>query len=313
MFQLNGKSAVKILLGLVFIISAVLKILEMDHFEIYIYSFRFFSLNFSFLVARAAVIAELVLGIGLLANYLHKLMWWGSVAMLAGYSILLMYAIVVGRTDSCHCFGDFLQLDPKQSLIKNVVLLALFFLIYNMEGWKTSFKWLLLSFSIIVSTIAVFLISPPDNYADYTPEHNLQVEYFNEMLDESPLDQLNLREGKQIICFFSTSCDYCQMAARKLTLMQQLYGFSPKRITYAFIGSKGAIKRFFDQSDSERYCTLHFSDVAAFLKAVNGNLPVVVLLQDGEVVHEYGFRDMDEEEIKEFMAPEVVEPVETPR
>ena len=91
--QLLGKSALKVLLGLVFIISAVLKILEMDRFEIYIYSFHFFSLNFSYLVARAAIIVELVLGIGLIANYLHKLMWWGSMVLLLGYSLLLLYAI----------------------------------------------------------------------------------------------------------------------------------------------------------------------------------------------------------------------------
>lgn len=302
MFQLNGKSALKILLGLVFIVSAVLKILEMDHFEIYIYSFHFFSLNFSFLVARAAVIIELVLGIGLIANYLHKLIWWGSVAMLVGYSLLLMYAIAVGRTDSCHCFGDFLQLDPKQSLIKNAVLLGLFLLIYNTEGWETPFRWLMLCLSIMVSTIGVFLISPPDNYASNdAQEHNLQVELFDEMLNNPPLDQLDLREGKQIFCFLSTSCDYCEMAARKLTLMQQFYNFSPKRITFAFIGSKEGVRRFFKESDSERYRTLHFYDVAVLLKAVNGNLPVIVLMQDGEVVREYGFRDMDEEEIKEFM------------
>ena len=46
------------LLGIVFIVSAVLKILDMDKFEIYIYSYHFFSLNFSFLVARAAIIAS---------------------------------------------------------------------------------------------------------------------------------------------------------------------------------------------------------------------------------------------------------------
>lgn len=300
--QLLGKSALKVLLGLVFLVSAVLKILEIDRFEIYIYSFHFFSLNFSFLVARAAIILELVLGIGLIANYLHKLMWWGSVAMLMGYSLLLLYAIVVGRTDSCHCFGDFLQLNAKQSLIKNAVLLVLFFLIYNMEEWETPFRWLLLSLSIIVSTTGVFLISPPDNYTDYTSEHNLQVELFDEMINEPPLDELKLQEGKQIVCFFSTSCDYCQMAARKITLMQRFYGFPPQRITYAFIGSKEAIRKFFKQSDSERYQTLLYQDVAAFLEVVNGNLPVVVLMQDGNVVREYGFRNMDEDEIKEFMA-----------
>ena len=55
--------ALKVLLGLVFIVSAVLKVIDMDQFEIYIYSYHFFSLNFSFLVARAAIIVELVLGI----------------------------------------------------------------------------------------------------------------------------------------------------------------------------------------------------------------------------------------------------------
>ena len=68
--------ALKVLLGIVFIVSAVLKIFDMDKFEIYVYSYRFFSLNFSFLVARAAIIAELVLGIMLtsptLANELAQ-------------------------------------------------------------------------------------------------------------------------------------------------------------------------------------------------------------------------------------------------
>ena len=109
----------------------------MDKFEIYIYSYHFFSLNVSFMVARLAIILEMVLGIGLISHCLHKLMWWGSIAMLAGYSLLLIYAMYLGRTDSCHCFGDFLQLDPKQSLVKNGVLMLLFLPIYRMErGWK---------------------------------------------------------------------------------------------------------------------------------------------------------------------------------
>ena len=80
-----GKSVLKVLLGLVFIVSAVLKLIDMDSFEIYIYSYHFFSLNASFIVARLAIILELVLGIGLVSHTLHKLYWWGSMAMLVGY------------------------------------------------------------------------------------------------------------------------------------------------------------------------------------------------------------------------------------
>lgn len=297
-----GKSALKVLLGLVFVVSAVLKLFDMDKFEIYIYSYHFFSLNASFMVARLAIIIELVLGIGLISHCLHKLMWWGCIAMLAGYSLLLIYAMYLGRTDSCHCFGDFLQLDPKQSLVKNGVLMLLFLPIYRMESWKTPFRWLILCLIVMASTIAVFVISPPDNLTSNSdPEQNLQTELFNEMLDASPLDTLNLRKGKQVICFLSTSCEYCQMAAQKLSLMQQFYGFPKENITYLFMGNEEDIAKFYEESGSAQYRDLLYPDVARMLKAINGNFPIIVFLENGEVVHEYGFRNMNEAEIQAFM------------
>lgn len=295
-----GKSALKVLLGLVFIVSAVLKVFDMDRFEIYVYSYHFFSLNFSFFVARAAIILELVLGIGLLSQTMHKLYWWGSVAMLGGYSLLLIYALTLGRTDSCHCFGDYLQLDPKQSLIKNGVLLVLFLLIYKMESWRTPFRWLILIIAIMASSIGVFVASPPDNLAKTDPAHNLQIELFDEMLDEAPLDSLHLDEGKQIVCFFSAGCEYCQTAARKLSLMQQFHGFPPERITYVFMGNGESVAKFYELSESEHYRDVLYEDVSLLLHAVDGNLPTIVFMENGEVVKECGLRDMHEDEVKAF-------------
>lgn len=294
-----GKSALKVLLGLVFIVSAVLKVFDMDRFEIYIYSYHFFSLNFSFFVARAAIIVELVLGIGLLSQTMHKLYWWGSVAMLGGYSLLLIYALTLGRTDSCHCFGDYLQLDPKQSLIKNGILLVLFLLVYKMDSWRTPFRWLILIIAIMASSIGVFVASPPDNLAKTDPAHNLQIELFDEMLEESPLDSLHLDEGKQIVCFFSAGCEYCQTAARKLSLMQQFHGFPRERVTYLFMGGEAEVSRFYELSESDHYREVIYPD-ARMLKAVKGNLPTIVFMENGEVVKECGLRDMQEDEIKAF-------------
>ncbi len=296
-----AKSALKVLLGLVFVVSAVLKVVDMDKFEIYVYSYHFFSLNASFFVARMAIVLELVLGFGLISHCFHKLMWWGSMAMLGGYTLLLMYALVMGRTDSCHCFGDFLQLDPKQSLIKNGVLMLLFLLIYRMESWKTPFRWLIFFLIIMASTIGVFVASPPDNLtSNFDPEQNLQTELFDAMLDDAPLDSLHLREGKQVVCVFSTGCDYCQMAARKLSLMQQFYGFPADRITYVFMGNEESMAKFYDQSESVPYRGVLYPDVVRLLKAINGKFPVIVLLDNGQVDREYGYRNMKEEEIREF-------------
>lgn len=293
--------ALKVLLGLVFIFSAIVKVVGMDKFELYIYSYHLFSLNFCFLVARAAIIVELVLGIGLISNCFHKLMWWGSMAMLAGYTVFLFYAFIIGRTDNCHCFGDVLQFNPWQSILKNVVLMALFIPIYKMKGFRFRGQWLALIGVAIASTIAIFLISPPDNFmSSYRLNNDLQRDVFAEALNEPPLDTLDLAEGKQVVCFYSTGCQFCQLSAQKLSLMQQRYGFPAENITYVFMGTEEGIVKFYEKSESACYRNVIYPDVIKLLKIVDGDFPVVVFMENGKVVHEYGSRNMREEEIKDF-------------
>ena len=292
----------KTVLGLVFIVSAILKIVDMDQFEIYVYSYHFFSLNFSFLVARAAIIAELVLGIGLISNRFHKLVWWGSMAMLLSYTLFLAYAQLIGRTDSCHCFGDVLQFNPWQSIIKNVVLMGLFALIFRMKNIRFRNDWLVLAGVIVVSAVTVFVVSPPDNFTScYKPQQNLNTELFDAALQEPPLDSLRLNEGKKIVCFFSTACEYCQMSAHKLSLMQQFNGFPPENVSYVFMGSEDGMNRFYDVSQSIHYQGIIFENIANLVKIINGVFPVILLLENGKVVHEYEYRSMNEDEIARFM------------
>ena len=56
------------LLGVLFIVSAVAKLVEIDTFELYIFSYHLLPLTLSFLAARLVIVAEMLCGIGLLAN-----------------------------------------------------------------------------------------------------------------------------------------------------------------------------------------------------------------------------------------------------
>lgn len=295
------QKTLKVILGLVFIVSAVLKVFDMDQFEIYVYSYHFFSLNFSYLVARAAIIAELVLGIGLISNCFHKLMWWGSVLMLLGYTLLLVYALVLGRTDNCHCFGDYLRFNPWQSILKNLVLLALFALVYKVEGRHLKYGKVALVATVLACSVTVFAVSPPDSYLFYDKQtDDLQESLFYETIHQPPFDSLHLDQGKKVVGIFSSGCEYCMMAAHKLSLMQSFYGFPENNILYVFMGTKEGVDRFFVESESIRYPYVIFEDVKTLLQINKGAFPLLVLMEDGKVVHEYGFRDMRESEIKSF-------------
>lgn len=293
----------KIALGLVFVVSAVLKIFDIDQFEIYIYSYHFFNFDLSALAARGAIILELVLGIGLISNCFHKLMWWGSVLMLLGYMGLLTYALIIGRTDNCHCFGDVLQFDPLQSIIKNVVLILLFVLVYRLKGWSFRNQWVALIAVASACTVGVFVASPPDSFVPSLKEADnltLNRELFYEAIQDPPLDHYHLNQGKKVVCIFSSSCDYCKMTAQKLSLMQKFYDFPEHDVLYVFMGNEEAVESFYVDSESTRYQYVIYDDLKRLLKINNGVFPIMVLLEDGEIVHEYGMRNMEESEIKIF-------------
>lgn len=298
---MNMKKVIKVVLGLIFIFSAVMKIIGMDNFELYIYSYHFFSLNFTFLVARAAIIIELVLGLLLVLDYFHKLTWWGCVTMLAGYTFFLLYAQLIGRTDSCHCFGDILQFNPWQSIIKNAVLIMLFLFVYNVRDTKFRYQWLAFIGIVITVSAAVFVISPPDNYtSNYKSHELLHQDLFQDALHRPPLDSLPLCEGRKVVCLFSSACKYCQMTARKLSIMQQIHSFPGDDIYYVFMGNKEGVDKFYAESESLRYHDVIYDDVIGLLKINDGIFPVVILMEEGRIVQEYDFRNMNEGQIEAF-------------
>lgn len=297
----RSKVIIKVLLGLVFIVSAILKLIEIDKFELYIYSYHFFNLNFTFLVARAAIILELVLGIGMVSNRFHKTTWWTSMAMLAGYTLFLAYAQIIGRSGNCHCFGELMDFNPWQSILKNLVLMGLFAIIYKMDDKRPKRPYLMLASAVMLTSVIVFAVSPPDNFIPKRFfSENVNEELLAQTLSEPPLSDYRLGEGKQMVCFFSTQCEYCQLAARKVSLMQQHFSIPKENITYVFLGSEEGIREFYSKSESSEFRNVLYEDAVRLIKVIEGAFPTIVLVDNGTVVHEYGLRDMKEAEVKAF-------------
>ena len=116
--------ATRMLLGVLFIVSAVAKLVEIDTFELYIFSYHLLPLTLSFLAARLVIVAEMLCGIGLLANIWKRLVDTCTMAMLVVFTLFLGYSALSGRTDSCHCMGSLIELDPVKSIVKNALLIV---------------------------------------------------------------------------------------------------------------------------------------------------------------------------------------------
>ena len=132
---------VRMLLGSFFIVSAIDKLIDIDRFEIYIFSYNILSLNTSFLMARLVIVGELLVGIGLISNVFNRFVDTCAMLMLVGFTLFMGYAAISGRNDSCQCMGALLDINPTHSILKNALLILLLLFAMCTQSWRWRPRW----------------------------------------------------------------------------------------------------------------------------------------------------------------------------
>ena len=128
MFKVQSSQLTNIGIGSVFIIAAILKLISVDEFEIYIYSFDIFSFLLTTFVSRFIIIGEFVLGLFLILKINYKITWRFAFISLILFTLFLIYVAIFRNDDNCHCFGELVELSPLESIVKNLILIFLLFL-----------------------------------------------------------------------------------------------------------------------------------------------------------------------------------------
>lgn len=274
----------RVLLAAVFIVSAVAKLFAIDDFELYIFSYGFFSLNVSYLVARLCIAAEFLVGLFLALGWWARWVQLLTLVVLILFSLFLCYAALVGRTDSCQCFGRMADLSPAQSLLKNAVLIGITLVYAKLSRYsrRSSVSRIILTVVFVVSAVvAVFCISVPDNWMFGPEEGRFNRGLLEEsMSPEGALAEHHLAEGRQLVAFVTPGCPYCRMTREKL----------------ASIASRNHL-------DTMRFHYFEPQDLpdALFLEITFGQRPLVLLLDNGTPVATYHYRNISEKEISRFL------------
>lgn len=281
-------------------LSSIAKLSSLESFELYIFSFGFATFDICSLVARAVVIMEFLLGSFLVFNLLHRFTKWITAAFLAIFSIFLLWRLMAGDTESCHCMGDVVDMNPTQSLIKNAVLAVLLAV-----SWKTdrlAFKHQnLIAFLIAaVTTVVVFLVWPPDFYYRNTSESNdLSQEAFRPVADS-----LGFSKGRRIICFYSATCEHCRHCASKMAGIIRRHDIPLDSVSVLFMQTHSAqdsvVTAFYAEHGDGLVLPYHDLHPFDFIPLTNGSMPLVTLFKDGNLVKEYDYLSLDEKELASF-------------
>lgn len=122
----------RIVVGLVFVLSALTKYLSVDAVDLFVYEHRILSWDVTTFATRLLIVIEAFTGIMLLIGIYPKHIKRLAIVMLAAFTVYVLVKpfIFDVDTDNCHCFGTVLLLSDKQTLVKNIILLVISYFMF---------------------------------------------------------------------------------------------------------------------------------------------------------------------------------------
>lgn len=297
---------VRIFVGLVFVFSAVTKYISIEAFDMFVFEHGLFSWVFTTFATRILISFEAVLGLLLFSGIYLKFTRVAAIGVLVLFTLyvaLKPYVFPHVGEDNCHCFGTVLLLSDNQTIIKNLVLLALSPFLFFDGGWRTKKAKLLVLIFSLVSLSSAFIIRPPDVivHAIYGKQAELDEAKFNDLLDYLSSEGMDVKQGKKVLCLYAPICKHCQRTAIKLNVMINRHSLNKACFVNVFWGSDKMVDAFYKRTKVGKDMTTCIVPAPMFLSATKGKQPVVVLLDNGRIDGLYKSTDLNEAGIVNFL------------
>jgi len=175
-------------------------------------------------------------------NYLKKLVIPTSILMLIIFSLHLAYSIFLGDSENCGCFGELIPMSPLQALIKNIITLGVLGFLYKNTPDDKENSCSKLSIQFLSVLLLMFAFLPVQ-----TVGKNKRVSGFSEYV----VSDIDINDGKKILCFFDAGCEHCMDAARSLNQLSDSIAYFPQMHIIFSDSEADRIPEFFEYAGRE--------------------------------------------------------------
>jgi uncharacterized membrane protein YphA (DoxX/SURF4 family) len=293
-------------LGIIFISSAWFKLISLDSFEINLVETGLVGWRLAYWAARAIIAIELFTGILIVLNFrLRQFSLPVSFGLLLFFTCYLLGILLIkGNTEHCNCFGSIVILNPWQSILKNIVLIAVTFILFRSGK---SLEWehplVIVSVTAIISA-AIPFVADPAMFANIaipvqtsgSGHANINLLYSDSTYSKPTYE---IRKGKQIVAFLSLTCPTCLMTAYKFHVIKKENGKIP--VSFILFGNVKDIPRFLDETKT--YNIPHTLLIKQdFLKIIGPEVPVVLFLNNGIVTRSLKYLELDQSVMEDWLA-----------
>jgi thiol-disulfide isomerase/thioredoxin/uncharacterized membrane protein YphA (DoxX/SURF4 family) len=296
-------SITRIIIGIFFILSGIIKLYPIEIFELTFVDLGIGNFQTAPFISRLLIAYEVFIGLCFIFNYKIKTTILQSALLLLFFTIYLLFLIITqGNDTNCGCLGSNIFVSPLQSIIKNIILAGIIYLVYlkgNSFRWK--FKWILLIF-ILVSISTPFILNPVDFTQKQSNENFIpyKINYLNEIppvIIEN--DSIFIGEKKSIVAFLSLTCQHCKTVAYKLQIAAKKYNLPPIYFVFKGTYDEKLYQAFSKESNSSLPFTF-YNDNNIF-KITKGRFPTIMFIENNIVKKVWNSQTLTQEELEKII------------
>ena len=268
----TSSKVLQILLAITFIFSAYTKFTGPGFFEITLMDQGLApGRAFAGYMARFFIGLEFALGLLMLLPFYIKPLMKIIFLMLGGFTVHLIYLWSIGDNENCGCFGEMISMTPEQSILKNLVMLAVAFVIFKTAKSQRIYKVIPLGFTG-ATILSMWLFLPMPKHEDFPFENFTHFE---------PKGRVDLSSGEKLIAIFNLDCEHCQEAAKALGELQRQHEAFPELYVLFYQEGPTTVEGF--ESITQSSSPYAFIEVNTFFDLIGDSPPRIYYLKDGTV------------------------------
>jgi hypothetical protein len=202
---------IRILIGILFVVSSVSKAIEIENFSFLLMSFG--SKNLMFLAPFITGL-EFFIGLSYIIGFQKKWVLGFSMLLVVFFLVVFLYGYFYLNISDCGCFGAIIQLKPSITIIKSVVLLGMIIFLFRKRKNATG------NFRNLFISAALGLIVFTVNSIELYNFNKINSVFIGDNLKFRGLDNYISAE-EQLIFVFNPNCEHCQHLIPKLSKLKQ--------------------------------------------------------------------------------------------
>ena len=201
---------IRIVVALLFIVSAIAKLYPSPYFAISTFEVKqLYTLGFSESLApyfsRILIGIEFALGFLLLNNhFLKRITIPATIGLLSVFIIHLSYVTFLsgGNSGNCGCFGELIPMTPIEAIIKNIIAVGLLIWLWKIsENDKKSNFWMLTTVTL-ACILGLFMLAPmkasSTSISNSNDNINISTDTISKLTDSVKIEEIKTIDSSKV-------------------------------------------------------------------------------------------------------------------